>query len=123
LASIISLDQQLYEAARIDGASRWQQIVNITIPQITPVIIVMILLFVGRIFNTDLGLFFMVPRNSMLLLPVTRTMDVYVYNTLMSNGDIGMSSAGAFLQSVVGLITIVLANLAVKRIDPEQSMF
>ncbi|NLW46868.1 MAG: sugar ABC transporter permease [Firmicutes bacterium] len=123
LASIISLDQQLYEAARIDGASRWQQIINITIPQITPVIIVMILLFVGRIFNTDLGLFFMIPRNSMLLMPVTRTMDVYVYNALMSNGDIGMSSAGAFLQSVVGLITIIIANLAVKRIDPEQSMF
>lgn len=123
LASIISIDQQLYEAARIDGASRWQQTMNITIPQITPVIIVMILLFVGRIFNTDLGLFFLVPRNSTMLLPVTRTMDVYVYNTLTSSGDIGMSSAGAFLQSVVGLITIIAANLAVKRIDPEQSMF
>ncbi len=123
LAAIISIDQELYEAARIDGASRWQQILKITIPQITPVIIVMILVFVGRIFNTDLGLFFMVPRDSRLLLPVTRTMDTYIYSTLMSNGDIGMSSAGAFLQSIVGLFTIVVANLAVKRFDPEQSIF
>lgn len=123
LASIISIDQQLYEAARIDGASRWQQIRNITLPQITPVIIVMILVFVGRIFNTDLGLFFMIPRDSRLLLPVTRTMDTYIYSTLLSNGDIGMSGAGAFLQSMVGLFTIVVANLAVKKIDPEQSIF
>lgn len=123
LAAIVSIDQELYEAARIDGANRWQQILKITIPQIQPVIIVMILVFVGRIFNTDLGLFFMVPKDSKMLLSVTRTMDTYVYSTLMSNGDIGMSSAGAFLQSIVGFFTIVVANLAVKRIDPDQSIF
>jgi putative aldouronate transport system permease protein len=123
LAAIISLDQELFEAARIDGASRWQQIRRITIPQITPVIIVMILIFVGRIFNSDLGLFFMVPRNAGMLYPVTRTIDVYVYNTLMANGDIGMSSAAALYQSVVGFITIILANFAVKKINPESSMF
>jgi putative aldouronate transport system permease protein len=123
LASIISIDQELYEAARIDGANRWQQIFKITIPQITPVIIVMFLLFVGRIFNTDLGLFFMVPRNAGMLYPVTRTIDVYVYNTLMANGDIGMSSAGAFLQSILGFITIIAANFAVKKVQPESSMF
>jgi putative aldouronate transport system permease protein len=123
LASIIGIDQQLYEAARIDGASRWQQIIKITIPQITPVIIVMLLIFVGRIINTDLGLFFLVPKNSGLLYPVTQTIDTYVYNTLLSNGDIGMSSAAAFFQSVVGFIVIVAANFAVKKIDPEQGMW
>ena len=123
LAAIITIDQELYEAARIDGASRWQQITRITLPQISPVIIVMFLVFIGRIFNSDLGLFFMVPRNAGMLYPVTRTVDVYVYNTLMQNGDIGMSSAGALLQSIVGFITIIAANFAVRKIDRESSIF
>ena len=123
LASIIAIDQELYEAARIDGASRWQQIIHITIPQITPVIIVMTLLFVGRIFNTDLGLFMLVPRNSGILSSVTWTIDVYVYNTLIRNWDIGMSSASALFQSVGGFITILLANFAVKKVDRDSAMF
>ncbi|HBF39387.1 MAG TPA: sugar ABC transporter permease [Firmicutes bacterium] len=123
LASIISIDQEMYEAARIDGASRWEQIVHITIPQIMPVIIVMTLIFVGRIFNTDLGLFMIVPRSSGILAPVTWTLDVYVYNTLLRNGDIGMSSAAALFQSVVGFITILAANYAVKKIDRDAGMW
>lgn len=123
LASIVALDQQMYEAARIDGATRWQQIFHVTLPQITPVIIVMVLIFVGRIFNTDLGLFFLVPRNAGMLAPVTQTIDVYVYNTLLRNGDIGMSSAAALYQSVVGFITILAANYAVKKINPDAGMF
>lgn len=123
LAAIITVDQELYEAARIDGASRWQQIFRITLPQITPVIIVMFLIFVGRIFNSDLGLFFLVPRNSGMLASVTQTIDVYVYNTLIRMGDIGMSSAAALYQSIVGFITIVAANFAVKKINPESSIF
>lgn len=123
LASIIGIDQQLYEAARMDGANRWQQIFHITIPQIMPVIIVMVLIFVGRIFNTDLGLFFLVPKNSGMLSSVTWTIDVYVYNTLLRNGDIGMSSAAALYQSVVGFITILAANFAVKKINPDAGMF
>jgi putative aldouronate transport system permease protein len=122
-AAIITIDQELYEAARIDGASRWQQITRITLPQIAPVIIIMILVFVGKIFNTDLGLFFLVPKNSGLLYPVTQTIDVYVYNTMIRMGDIGMSSAAALYQSVVGFITIIAANYAVKKIDPDAGMF
>lgn len=123
LASIVGIDQEMYEAARIDGANRWQQIFKITIPQITPVIIVMMLIFVGRIINTEIGLFMLVPRNAGMLAPVTQTIDLYVYNTMLRNGDIGMSSAAAFFQSVVGLITILAANFAVKKIDSEQGMF
>jgi putative aldouronate transport system permease protein len=123
LAAIIAIDQELYEAARIDGANRWRQVWNITIPQIMPVIIVMFLVFVGRIFNTDLGLFFQVPRNAALLRPVTQTLDAYIYQTLIGIGDIGMASAGAFFQSVFGFITIVAANLVVKKVDPDSSLF
>lgn len=123
LATIVGIDQELYEAARMDGASRFQQIFTITLPQIMPVIIVMLLIFVGRIINTDLGLFFLVPRNAGLLAPVTQTIDVYVYNTLIRNGDIGMSSAAAFFQSVVGFIVVLASNFAVKKIEPEQAMF
>ncbi len=123
LASIIGIDQEMYEAARIDGASRWQQIRKITIPQIMPVIIVMVLIFVGRIFNTDLGLFMLIPRNAGALSHATWTLDVYVYNTLLRNGDIGMSSAAALFQSVIGFITILAANYAVKKIDKDAGMW
>jgi putative aldouronate transport system permease protein len=123
LATIIGIDQEMYEAARIDGASRWKQITNITLPHLMPVIIVMVLIFVGRIINTDLGLFMLVPRNSGMISSATWTIDVFVYNMLMRLGDIGMSSAAAFFQSVVGFVVIIAANFAVKKYNPEAGMF
>jgi putative aldouronate transport system permease protein len=123
LATMAGFDQQLYEAAAIDGASRLRQVVHITVPLLTPIIIMLFILSLGRIFNSDFGLFYQVPRNSGPLHPVTQTLDVFTYRALMQLGDLGMASAAAFFQSVVGFFTILTANLVVRKMNPERAMF
>jgi len=123
LASIAGIDGSLYEAAVIDGASKWQQIKYITLPLLIPIITIMFIMAVGRIFSSDFGLFYQVPRDSGQLVNVTRTIDVYVYKALMTLGNIGFASAAGFLQSIFGLITIISANYIVGRIDPDNSLF
>lgn len=123
LATISGIDQSLYEAAVIDGAKKTQQIKYITIPMLKPIIIILLIMAVGRIFSTDFGLFFQVPRDSGPLYNMTLTIDVYVYKALMESGDIGYSSAAAIFQSICGLIMIVGANALTRKIDEENSLF
>ena len=123
LASIVGIDRQYYEAATLDGASKWQQITNITLPQIKPVIIMMVLFAVGKIFYSDFGLFYQVPMNSGMLYPTTNVIDTYVYRSLITLGDIGMSSAAGFYQSLVGFILVFLSNYIVRKINPDNALF
>ena len=123
LASIVGIDPEYYEAAIIDGASKRQQITKITLPLITPIIIIMVLLAVGRIFFADFGLFYQVPLNSGALFNVTNVIDTYVYRTLITSGNIGMSSAAGLYQAVVGFILVLASNLAVRKIDSEKALF
>lgn len=122
-SSIVGLSQDYFEAARLDGATKWQQIKNITLPLIKPAVITMVILNIGNIFRSDFGLFYQLPRNSGALYDVTRTLDVYVYNALMKNNDFGMSSAASFYQSIVGFILIVAANQLVKKVSKENALF
>lgn len=121
LATINGIDKTYYEAAVIDGASIWQQTRFITLPLMKLVIVMMFILAVGRIFYTDFGLFFQVPRDSNSLFNVTTTIDVLVYKQLKT-ATVGMASAAAFVQSVLGCITILTANWIVRRIDPDSAM-
>ena len=123
IAAISGIDTEYYEAATVDGASKFQQIKKITIPLLTPLMIIMTLLAVGRIFNSDFGLFFSVPRNVGMLWPVTNTIDTYVYNALTNLNDIGMSSAVGFYQAIVGFATVMVSNYVVRKIDPEKALF
>ena len=123
LASITGIDSSLYEAAAIDGATKWQQVKNITLPLLTPIITIMLILAVGRIFSSDFGLFYSVPRRSGPLYDVTQTVDVYVYNALTQRNNIGFAAAASVAQSVVGLFTIVGANWLVRKLNPESSLF
>ncbi|MFD0693521.1 ABC transporter permease [Paenibacillus sp. GCM10027628] len=123
LAAIIGIDHEYYEAATIDGASKWQQIRSITVPLIMPVVTLMTLLGIGRIFYSDFGLFYQVPLNSGALQPTTDVIDTYVYRGLMTLGDIGMSSAAGLYQSLVGFILVILSNYIVKRRAPDQALF
>lgn len=122
-AAVVGVDQEFFEAAIIDGANKIQQIRNITIPLITPVIVIMALLQIGRIFYADFGLFFQVPMDSGTLLPTTNVLDTYVYRALLRNGDIGMSSAAGLYQSVVGFGLILFANYVVTKINPDNALF
>jgi putative aldouronate transport system permease protein len=123
LASIVGILPEYFEAATIDGASKLQQIRKITIPLISPVIIIMMLLGVGRVFFADFGLFYQVPRNTGALFNVTNVIDTYVYRALVNSGDIGMSSAAGLYQSIVGFILVLGSNLVVRRIDPTKALF
>lgn len=122
-ATIRGFSVEYYEAAKIDGANLRQQIYYITLPLLKPITTIMVLLAVGRIFYSDFGLFFMIPRNTGLLYPVTNVIDTYVYNGMISSGDFGMIGAAGFYQSIVGFLLVLLSNYVVKKLNPENSLF
>ena len=122
-SSIVGISQDYYEAATLDGASKWQQIKCITLPLLKPTVITMFVLQIGRIFYSDFGLFYQIPMNSGTLYGVTRTIDVYVYNALMKSSDFGMSSAASVYQSVVGFIMIIGANALIRKFSKENALF
>jgi len=123
LAAIIGINQEYYEAAAIDGATKWMQIRKITVPLISPVIIIMVLLAIGKIMNADFGLFYQVPLDSGILMPTTNVIDTYVYRALIRLGDIGMSSAAGLVQSIVGFTLVIVSNYIVRKIDDEKALF
>lgn len=123
LATIIGISSDYYEAATLDGASRIKQIIHITLPLLTPTIITLFLLHVGKIFYADFGLFFQVPMNSGALFSTTNVIDTYVYRALIQLGDIGMSAAAGFYQSIVGFTLIVISNIIVRKFNKENALF
>jgi len=123
IATITGFDTSYYEAAVMDGASKWQQIRLITIPLLKSTVIMMTVLAIGRIFYSDFGLFYQVPRNSGALFRVTNTIDTYVYRSLLELGDINMSAAAGFYQSIVGFLLVIGTNLLLRKKDPENAIF
>lgn len=122
-SSIVGISQDYYEAARIDGASKWKQIRYITLPLLKPTVITLFILNVGQVFRSDFGLFYQVTRNSGPLYEYTRTIDVYVYQALMKNADYGMSSAASVYQSICGFILIIVANKIVRKYQKNSALF
>lgn len=122
-AALMGVDSELFEAADIDGAGKLQKTWYISLPQIVPIIIVMAILDIGKIFRADFGLFYNVTRDVGALYPTTDVIDTYVFRALMQQGNIGMSSAVGLIQSVVCFVTLALTNLAVKKLSPENSLF
>ena len=122
-ATLVGIDRGYYEAAVIDGANRWQQVVHITLPALKPTIITLTLMAIGRIFYSDFGLFYQVPMNSGPLLDVTNTIDTYVYRGLMSLNNISMASAAGVYQSLIGFLLVLAANFIVKKSSSENALF
>lgn len=123
IASLIGIDPSFYEAARLNGASKWQEITKITLPSLVPTIITLLLLSIGRIFYSDFGLFYQVPMNSGVLFPTTNVIDTYVYRALIEQGNISMSSAAGVYQSLVGFCVVMLSNWIVRKVDKDQALF
>ena len=123
VATIAGFDQGMYEAAAVDGATKWQQIKRITLPCLKPTIITLSLMAVGRIFFSDFGLFYQVTMNSGKLIDITSTIDTYVFRGLMERGSIGMSAAAGLYQSVVGFILILTANGVTRKLSKEHALF
>ena len=123
IASLIGIDPSFYEAARLDGASKWQEITKITLPSLVPTIITLLILSIGRIFYSDFGLFYQVPMNSGVLVSTTNVIDTYVYRALIEQGNISMSSAAGVYQSLVGFCVVMLSNWIVRKVDKDQALF
>ena len=122
-SGIVGISQEYYEAARLDGAGKWKQIVNITLPLLKPTVITMFIMSVGSIMASDFGLFYQIPKNQGMLYPATQTIDTYVYNAMMKLGNISMSSAASVLQSVVGFVLVLTANAIVRKYEKESALF
>lgn len=123
LAAIMGISQEYYESARIDGASKWKQIWHITIPLLRPLMIILTILAIGRIFYADFGMFFNLIGNAGNLYPTTDVIDTYVFRALRTTGDVGMAAAAGVYQSIVGFILVLLTNFAVRKIDKDSSLF
>lgn len=121
-ATILGFDRSIYESALIDGASKWKQIKYITLPLLKPTIIMLTMMAIGRIFYSDFGLFYQVPMNQGALYSVTNTIDTYVYRGLLQLGNISMSAAAGFYQSLVGFILVLAVNLLVRKVDKENAL-
>lgn len=122
-ASIIGINKTYYEAARMDGATKWQEIKSITFPLLRPTIIIMVIMSLGKIFNSDFGLFYQVPMDSGALYKTTNVITTFVYRSLLSLGDVGMSSAAGLYQSAVGFVLVIVTNGIIRKIDNENSLF
>lgn len=123
LAAITGLDQEMFEAAAIDGANAWQRIRYLTIPSLKPTMMIMVLLAIGNIFRGDFGLFYQTVKSSALLQPMTDIIDTYVFRLLIDTGDIGVSAAAGLYQSILCLITITLCNKLVKKVNPDYALY
>jgi putative aldouronate transport system permease protein len=123
LAALAGIDRQYYEAISIDGGGKWKQIRHVSLPFLKPVMIILILLSIGKIFNSDFGLFYQVPLQSGSLFTVTNVIDTYVYRAMARSNDLGMASAAGFYQSVVGFVLVLATNKVVGKINPDNALF
>lgn len=123
LAAILSIDQHLFEAAEMDGATIMQRIRLITIPMLSPTIVIMLLLAIGQLFRGNFQLFYNVVGNDGLLYNRTDVIDTFVFRSLITNPDIGMSSAAGLYQAVMCLIIILATNFAIRKYNPDYALF
>lgn len=122
-AALAGIPGEYYEAAMIDGASKFQQFRYITLPQLRFVLCINLIRGIGRMFKSGIGLFYTIPRDSGALYPVTNVLDTYIYRGLLTTNDIGKTAAAGFYQSIVGLILVLIANKIISKIDSESAMF
>lgn len=122
-AALMGIDETLFEAADIDGASKWAKIRCIIIPELTQLIVVLGILKIGNIFRADFGLFYQLTRDVGMLYPTTDVIDTYIFRTMRVIGNMGMSSAAGLLQSVVGFVLVVATNALSKKINPDNGLF
>ena len=123
LSTLTGFDQQIYESAAIDGASKVQQVRYITVPLLVPMIVLLQILAVGRIFGSDFDMFYALPNGSGPLASVTTTIDVFVYQSLRSGAQLGLPAAASFFQSLVGFILVLATNFTVRRFSDDLALF
>lgn len=123
LAALTGINSEYYEASKIDGANKWQEIAWITIPLLKPTMIIVTLFAVGSIMKGQFELFYQVIGTNSLLYPTTDIIDTYVFRMLTQTFEPGMGTAAGLYQSVLSFVMIVGVNYLVKRVEPDYSLF
>lgn len=123
LATLSGIDPTYYEAAEIDGATRWQQIKYITLPFLMPTIIILSLLQVGKIMNADFGMFYAMVGDASQVFATADVIDTFVYRGLKQTGDIGMAAAAGFIQSLISFTLVMICNLTARKMDKDAAIF
>lgn len=123
LAAIMGVDVQIYEAAVVDGANVFQRIFKVTIPQIMPTVIILLLLSIGGIFRGNFDMFYNLIGSNGVLYNATDVIDTFTFRALMTNSDFGMSAASGLYQSVLCFVTILIANKLIKLYEKDYSLF
>lgn len=122
-STIRGFSTEYYEAARIDGATWFQQVRYITLPLLSSIVVLMSMINLGHIMFSDFGLFFLVPKNSGMLYSATSTIDTYVYNGMRNLTNMGATSAVSLYQSFIGFVLVLTVNWIVRRKSPENALF
>lgn len=123
IAAITGMDREIYEAAQIDGANRFQLIQKITLPLLKNTIVLLTIMSIGNIFRGDFGMIYALVGDNSILYPTTDVIDTYVYRALRANSNLGFSTAASFYQSTVGFVMVMLSNWVVKKFNPESALF
>ncbi|RKI85945.1 sugar ABC transporter permease [bacterium 0.1xD8-71] len=123
LAAITGMDSSLNEAAAIDGANRFQIMTKITLPLITPTIVVMTLLSLGKIMYGDFGMIYALVGDNGLLYSTTDIIDTYVFRALRQVGDVSQSTAIGLFQSVIGFVMVYGSNWLARKFYPDGALY
>lgn len=122
-SNLMGIDYEYFEAAALEGANKWQIATKITLPFLHPLITILLILAIGKIFNADFGLFYQMPMNSPMLFETTDVIETYVFRALRENGNIGMASAAGLYKSFVGFVLVVTTNAIVRKHDSSRALF
>ncbi len=120
-AALLSIDNALFEAAAIDGAGRFRQILTISLPECLPMMAMVLILRMGQVLGGGMDIFYQVPMNQGALYETTDTIATYLYRGLES-ANYSTSAAVGLFQSVVGVVLLLFTNSIIKKIDPEKSV-
>ena len=123
LAAIMGIDREMYEAADIDGANVFKRIWHITLPNLKPTFIILLLFSLGSILRGQFDLFYQLVGRNAQLFATTDIIDTYVYRSLMLNFDIGLGTAAGLYQSLFGMITVLTVNFIVRKMNPDYALF
>ena len=122
MAAISSVDEQLYEAARIDGAGRFARIWHVTLPGIRGIIAIQLILAVGQILNVSFDQIFILITD--LTLDVVETIDYYIYRVgLGSSNNFSLATASGMLKSVIGLVLVVATNYVSRKLTDGEGIW
>lgn len=122
MAAMANFDRSLFEAAKVDGANKFQCIINLTIPMLKPTAVVLTLMSIGRIFYGDFGMIYGIIGNNPVLIDEVTVIDTYVYQSMRTLGFSYSTAIGLF-QSVMGLILVTAANKVSKKINEGEGLF